>query len=97
MQYLCQRQISESGCTYYTNSAETIYILANFTAKMSPYKVNDISKLEGLWPEESKAYLIWFDRIDRTDIFTILELNKIANIDLIARFEDGAFYSITRK
>jgi hypothetical protein len=96
VQYLCQPHTLESGSTYFTNSPETIYILANFTAKMSPYKTKDISTLKGFWPQEKKSYLIWFDQIESSDLSSIDELKKVANIDLIARFDDGAFYSITR-
>lgn len=105
VQYLLQHRTLESECTIYTNGPDAAYILAHLATKMSPARtrynspetVNDISRLKGSWPEESNACLVWFNKIGRTYLFTIDELQAIANIDLIARLEDGAIYSITRK
>lgn len=105
VQYLLQHQTLESECTFYTNGPDVTYILAHLVAKPSPAKkhynsqesVNDISRLRDSWPEENDACLIWFDKIDRTYLFTIDELRGIANIDLIADLADGAVYSIMRK
>lgn len=106
VQYLLQHRTLESECTFYTNDSNVAYILADIKTKMSPIRriynsiktVNDISSLRGVWPEESNACLIWFDEIDQGKyMFTIDELQAIANIELIVRLEDGAIYSITRK
>jgi len=105
IRYLLQHRASEAKCALYTNAPEATYILAHAAAKMSPAKtkynspeiVNDIPRLFGSWPEERNACLVWFDNIERSYLFTIEELQAIANIDLIARLKDGAIYSITRK
>jgi len=105
IQYLLQHKTLKSECTIYTNGTDVTNILAHLATKgipartnyNSPDLVNDISKLRGSWPEESNACLVWFDTIKRTYLFTIDELQEIANIGLIARFKDGAIYSITRK
>ena len=105
VQYLLQHQTLVSECTFYTNGPDAAYILAHLAAKMSPSKtgpnspgtVNDISRLRGSWPEESNACLVWFDKIRLTHLLTVDELQAAANVDLIARLEDGAIYSITRK
>lgn len=106
IQYLLQHRTLESECTVYTNGPDAVYILAHLATQLSPARtkynyietVNDISSLRGRWPEDNKACLVWFDELDwRKYLFTIDELQAIANIDLIARLEDGAIYSITRK
>jgi len=106
VQYLLHHRTLESECAVYANGPDATYILAHLTTKMSPAKtrynspetVNDnISRLRGSWPEESNACLVWFDRIDRKYLFTIAELQSVANIDLIVHLEDGAIYSVTRK
>ena len=105
IQYLVQHQTIESECTVYTNGPDATYILAYLSAELSPDETrnnspeigNDISRLMGSWPKESKACLVWFDRIDRTYLFTIDELQTVVNIDQITRLEDGSIYSITRK
>ena len=106
IQYLLQHRTLESECTVYTNGPDAAYILAHLATNMSPAstgynspeRINDISSLRGRWPEENKVCLIWFDKLEwRKNLFTIDELQAIANIDLIARLEDGAIYSITRK
>lgn len=107
IEYLLQNRVLESSeCEIiYTNDPDALYILANRTAKTSPMRtmynspeiVNDISNLRGSWPEESNACLIWFDKIDRRYLFTVDELQTIANVQPIIRLEDGAVYSVTRK
>lgn len=106
IEYLLQNRTVESKCgVIYTNAPEALYILADLTAKMSPLRtmynspeiVNDISSLRGSWPEESNSYLVWFDKIDRQHLFTVDELQTIANLQQIVRFEDGAVYYAARK
>jgi hypothetical protein len=106
VQYLIQHQSLESECTIYTNAPDAAYILAHLTTKMSPAKTfynsqetkNDISRIETIWlAENNKACLVWFDKVNRKYLFTIDELQTVANINLIARFDDGAIYSVTQK
>ncbi|MFV2045151.1 MAG: hypothetical protein ACC700_18195 [Anaerolineales bacterium] len=106
VQYLLQHRTSESECTFYTNGPDAAYLLADLATKRSPNSrtstnspevVNDIDNLRGVWPDQSNACLIWFDKIGRKYLFTIDELRAIANIDLIALLEDGAIYSIARE
>lgn len=56
-----------------------------------------IQSLKGSWPEEDSACLIWFDAVRRTYLLTVDELQTIADVHQIMRFEDGAVYSVTRK
>ncbi|GIV89171.1 MAG: hypothetical protein KatS3mg055_1689 [Chloroflexus sp.] len=63
----------------------------------SPDIVNDLSSLRGSWPEDSNACLVWFDRIDRRYLFTVDELQIIADMQQIVHLEDGAIYSVTKK
>lgn len=97
VQYLCNHHISESENTYYSNGAETTYILANFISKLSPDKLISVKQLQGSWPTENKAYFIQLNNINRTGLYTINELMEIANFNLIVRFDDGAIYRITKK
>jgi len=106
VQYLFQHQTLISECTIYTNAPDAAYILAHLTTKMSPAKtshnsqetINDISTIETTWlAENNKACLVWFDKVNRKYLFTIDELQSVANINLIARFDDGAIYSVTKK
>lgn len=106
IKYLLQNRTIEPGCEIiYSNAPDALYILANLKAKLSPMKtlynspkiVNDISSLRGSWPEESKACLVWFDKISRNYLFTIDELRTVANVQQIIRLKDGAIYLVTRK
>ena len=105
IRYLLQHRALEAKCALYTNGPDATYIVAHIAAKMSPAKskynspemVDDVPRLIGSWPEEDNACLIWFDTIDRPYLFTVEELQAIANMDRIARLKDGAIYSITRK
>jgi hypothetical protein len=103
IQYLLRHPTLESECTIYTNGYEVAYILAHVVAKAIPNKTvynspeTAISSLRGVWPEEDKACLVWFNKESRTYLFTVDELKGFANLDLIIQLDDGAIYSITRK
>lgn len=103
--YLLQNRTLGFDCTIYTNGPDALYILANLTGKMSPERtmynspdiVNDLSSLRGSWPEENKACLVWFDRIDRSYLFTVDELRTIVDMQQIIRLEDGVIYFVTKR
>jgi hypothetical protein len=107
IQYLLQHPNLQYECgAVYTNDSQGSYIRANLVAKVSPVKTGynappetaiDISQYRGSWPEEVKACLVWFDMRDWKHLFTIHELQTVANMDVVVRLKDGAVYSVTRK
>lgn len=106
IQYLSSTEL-ETEYPLFTNAPDAAYILAELSTKMSPSKrkggnsssLPNMSpyEIEDSWPEENKAYLIWFDKKIRTYLFTPEELQKITNMELIADLEDGEIYIVTRK
>lgn len=105
IRYLFDHQELESECKIYTNDPFAAYILANLVVKTSPVRypyefptmLNDISKLRGSWPEENDTCLIWFDVTNRKDLFTLEELQTVANFTTINHLKDGSIYFVTRK
>jgi hypothetical protein len=105
VQYVVSHPTLTSGCTVYSNDPYATYILAHLNTKMSPAKFhslqdsgNDISRLGKTWPvENNKVCMLWFENSYQKQLFTIDELQTVATLDLIARFDDGAIYSVTRK
>ncbi len=105
IQYIRQHKTTDSTCTMFTNAAAAVYILTNVEAAMSPAETSynsleapkDISRLQGVWPAEKKACLVWFDKVTQENLFTIDELRRVARITRMARFTDGTIYSVERK
>jgi hypothetical protein len=105
VKYLNDHQTLKSECTFYTNGTDITYLLADLPSKTSPIAteyyssvvINTISSFKGTWPKESNACLVWFDKINRNYLYTVDQLQKIANIEPIALLEDGAIYTIARK
>lgn len=105
VKYLNDHQTLISKCTFYTNGTDVAYLLAHLPSKTSPIAteyyssvtVNTMSSLKGTWPKENNACLIWFDKINRNYLFTVDQLQQIANIEPIALLEDGAVYTVSRK
>lgn len=105
LEYLRKNQTRFSGCVIYSNEPNALYILANLKSKAAPTRteynspriVNDLSHLRGRWPHGKNVFLVWFDRIHRKNMFSFDELQSVANITPIIRFDDGAVYSVTRK
>ena len=88
----------------YSNFPDALYILANLNARWSPFKhldnsidkVNDIEQLKNTWPPEDKAYLIWFNREGMNFLFSPNELQKIDNLKLIGRNNDGMVFLVSK-
>jgi hypothetical protein len=105
IEYLRQNRALVSECVIYSNAPDAIYILADLTAKMSPKKgsynspelVQDVSSLRKSWPEQGNSCLVWFDNKFRDYLFTVDELQTVANMQLIMRTADGAVYSVSKK
>ena len=93
-------QNNPSGCTYYSNGPDVIYFLDHINAKWVPSRggeIIDISSQKGIWPQESRACLVWFDNIDRTSLFRPDELLPITNLEQVIKLGDGVIYIVTRK
>ena len=104
IQYLRSRPL-EKNRPVYSNDPDALYILANISSRMSPARTaynspaaqNVLSDLKTLWPEQSPAYLIWFDNCPREYLFTVGQLGTIADISQTERFADGAIYIVLKK
>jgi hypothetical protein len=105
IRYCVEQRLLEPPNACFSNGPDAIYILAGGEVKMSPAKtkymsserVNDAGRLRGRWPLEDKAYLAWFDKIERNYLFTVDELGSISDLELLVRLRDGAIYSLRRK
>lgn len=104
VQYLRSHTL-EGNYPVYSNAPDALYILAAMNGHMSPAKtahnsperLNSLSSIEVSWPESHKAYLIWFDNMQRDNLFTIDELKTIVDFESCNRFSDGAICVISRR
>jgi 4-amino-4-deoxy-L-arabinose transferase-like glycosyltransferase len=86
----------------YTNAPDALFFFLGRTGEMSPRRAAGswdepapvLDELAGMWPPEEEALLIWFDRQQRSYLFTADELATIADIEPLVTFEDGALYSV---
>ena len=105
IRFLNSHKQFESGYSFYSNVPEAVYILANKEAKWSPpktmYNSPELIKtnpdLRSIWQGKNKAYLVWFNNINRNFLFTIDELKKSSNMVKVAQLKDGEIYTITKK
>jgi hypothetical protein len=101
--YLIQHRALESACTIYTNGPDVTYLLTGLKTKKSPQNalnggVTDIFLLKGLWPQESKICLVWFDNIAwRAYWFPPEELMSIVSLEKTIRLQDGTIYFFSKK
>jgi hypothetical protein len=105
IEYLRQHPRLVSKCFIYTNDPVGAYIRADLSAQRSPAKtrynsseiVTDLASLQGTWPAEANACLVWFNQVNRSFLFTPRELAKIATLTPLAQLADGAIFSINKK
>ena len=100
-----QREPFETDPSFYSDAPDALYILADFeagfgpvkTAYNSPQTVAEAQDLAGHWPQQEQVYLVWFHGIQREYLYTVEELQTLANIEPILQFADGTIYSISSK
>jgi len=105
IEYLSHHPELESECgKIYTNGADAMYFFTGLTTiqkkrtDQSGNAITDISLLNGIWPPESKACLVWFDNITWRDyLFSPEEILSIVNLEDAIQFQDGTIYVISRK
>lgn len=95
----------DQGCPIFSNAPDALYFLASLPARMSPAKtsynshmvVGRLSTMRHVWPEEPKAYLVWFDKMNRDRLFTISQLRAVTNMREYLRFSDGIIFMLAKK
>jgi hypothetical protein len=88
----------------YSNRPDVLYHFLGIMARVPPSKVfyqsdtqaDDLADPKGEWPETNPAYLVWIEGGADDYLYTVDELRAIASISIMARFDDGAIYEITR-
>ncbi len=105
IRYLNNHPQLKSGYSFYSNVPEAVYILTNKETEWSPAKtlynsnqlLNTNQAAKNMWQGKNKAYLIWFNNIDRDFLFTIAELQKNTDLVKVVQLKDGEIYTITKK
>jgi len=105
IEYVSRHKLLEKSYTLYSNEPEAVYILTNLKTKRSPAKtfynspqllnINQIQK--DVWLSAENVCLIWFDKTNRSFLFTIDELQKNINMTEVAHFKDGEIYTFSCK
>jgi len=105
IEYLTQHAGLSDGFTLYSNEPEAVYILTNYTTTRSPaktyYNSTQIVKInpyqKDLRLDTTNACLIWFDKANRSFLFTVDELKTDRKMTEIAHLNDGAIYTLLSK
>ncbi len=88
-----------------SNNPYGVYLLTKLSAKESPMKTwynslerkEELAELAGTWPGTSQAYFVWFHRSAVDYLYTIEELQTIAEFSSLIEFNDGIIYLISPK
>jgi len=95
------------GAVIFSNAPDFVYFRVGHATQFSPLKTvydaqqkalipNEL-RLQGRWPVEDKALLVWFDQFGQNDFLTPNELRQVANVQEISRLADGAIYLVSKK
>ena len=103
--YAEQMLSTNDGVHVYSNVAEGLWALAGVNATEVPGKtqynstlsVNKLDDLIGRWPPDGEGYLVWFKNKDRPWLFSIAELEEIANVVEVAHLGDGSIYRVSAR
>jgi 4-amino-4-deoxy-L-arabinose transferase-like glycosyltransferase len=111
VQYLGREPLLASG-TVYSNGPDVLYFFFDRRARMAPASTSyangeiplsspiasNLPLLSTIWPGSGTSYLVWFDRIsDRHYLFPVRDLQQVADLQLVRRFQDGAIYRVSPK
>jgi hypothetical protein len=105
IEYLIQHGGLSDRFTLYSNEPEAVYILTNYTTIRSPaktyYNSTQIIKInpyqKDLRLDTTSACLIWFDKVNRSFLYTVEELKRKRQMTEIAHLNDGAIYTLLNK
>jgi len=105
IEYLSRHEVLGKSYTLYSNEPDAIYILANLNARRSPAKTfynspqlfNKNSNQEEIWSNAENACLVWFDKTNRSFLFTVAELRENINMTEVAHLKDGEIYTLSKK
>jgi hypothetical protein len=81
----------------YSNVPDGLWELARVDALWLPGRTADsLTDLEGRWPTKDGSVLVWFKNITwRKYLFTVEELEEVANVTEVAHFSDGSVYRVS--
>jgi hypothetical protein len=105
IKYLTRHKLLGKNYTLYSNEPAAVYILTNLITRRSPAKTfynspqlfNIIPNQKDIWLNAENVCLIWFDKANRSFLFTIDELQKNINMTEVARLKDGEIYTFSGK
>jgi hypothetical protein len=84
----------------YSNAPDVVYILSDKEAQWSPGKTyyNSPTPVNNtglpMWKGKGKAYLVWFNNIDREFLYSVDALEKHTGMIKIVQAKDGEIYLI---
>jgi hypothetical protein len=89
-----KQMLRDSGpVSVYSNGADALWELARIDARELPLRSGGrLTDLCGHWPAESRSVVVRFDRCWLRGYFTVPELESVADIEEVARFDDGSVY-----
>ena len=101
----CLPKISPGDQIIFSNAPDLLYIMKGITVQNLPGKFfYNSDKPTGVttenlfekFPELDGALLIWFDRKNRTHLFSPEEFETICSVQVVEKCQDGAIYRLER-
>ncbi|MBD1395003.1 hypothetical protein [Mucilaginibacter glaciei] len=76
--------------TIYTDAHEAVYFFSGISSYLVPHKFfkKDVKKFY----EIKHFYLIWFNNLENPELINIKDIEKVKNLKLLKKLEDGAIY-----
>jgi hypothetical protein len=83
----------------YSNGHDVLWALAGVNATESPDTVSvSLTDLKGHWPAENGSIIVWFSGLaHRKYLFSIEELEQIADITGVTYLSDGTIYRVSAR
>jgi len=96
--YARQMLSANDSVPVYSNGPDVLWALAGVNATMAPRKTartltND---LIGQWPPKD-GILVWFKDVGRAYLFSLAEMEEIANTVEVARLSDGSIHRVSSR
>lgn len=104
IRYLEQHPFNADSAVF-SNAPDALYILANLRVQASPQKteynsdtkINDPARGVTRMLENDGSYLIWFNAVTRSYLYTVDELRTLVKMQPAFQFGDGTLYRISRQ
>ncbi|HTW92762.1 MAG TPA: hypothetical protein VMH22_13805 [bacterium] len=91
-----RRTLSAADVHVYSDGPDALWELGRVNARSVPFRSDvRLDALRGSWPDRNGSVLVWFNMTWRKSIYSLDELERVAEFEEVAHLSDGWVYRVS--